>query len=178
MEAAVEGEKMKQGRRMNRGTGWLAVVLAALAACRAPVRSVTPETKTQFLLKLRTAPTQGEFLTEEGVNQLEPYISVLFALEADEVTYENFYPLGALSYGLCQREPGWRYAIRHFEEIRSPLLKTAWAALLFKSGHATPDVVEYLQQVLDTPNLRNDLEPLIGPDFPAFERRVRAASRR
>ncbi|NUP96987.1 MAG: hypothetical protein HUU28_12575 [Planctomycetaceae bacterium] len=152
-------------------------MVIACAASRPEQQPVTAKEKQELIQLIMEAPTQGEFLAEEGVEQLAPHIRTLFALTSADVDKEHIYPFVALSYGLCQQESGWRYGVEHFDEIQHPLLQLFWGALLFKQDHASPAIVDYLQRILDTPELRNELEPIVGPEFPSFEQRVRTAPR-
>ncbi len=166
--------------------GWVMVACATSRPEQQPMKieqratveqPVTAEEKQEFIQLLMEAPTQGEFLAEAGVEQLAPHMRTLFALSSEDVDKEHIYPFAALSYGLCQLESGWRYGVEHFDEIQHPLLQLFWGALLFQHDHASPAIVDYLRNVLDTPELRNELAPIVGPDFPDFEQRVRSAGR-
>jgi len=122
--------------------GVVGLVLVACATSRPVEQSVkaeppvTAEQKQAFIELIKIAPTEGEFLSDEGVEQLAPHIRTLFALGSEDVDKEHIYPFAALSSGLCQRESGWRYGVEHFGEIQHPLIKLFWGALLFQHDHS------------------------------------------
>lgn len=158
--------------------GATALFIAVVLGWQAPEQSVTAQEKEKFLELLRALPHKGEFFTAEAIVKAAPYTRVLLALTEKDVGERDIYPFLALSRGLVDREGSRKYGAAHFETIAHPLIKMAWAAMLFDACHPPPpDVVVYLKKALESTKQTRVLSEITGPDFPAFKKRVLQASR-
>jgi hypothetical protein len=111
---------------------------------------VSEAQKKDFIELLKTLPTKGEFFTEEAIDKAGLYLPVLYALTEKDIEKYDIYPFVAVSRGLCDRKVHRDYAIRHFSELRHPLLKLGWGSMLFNAGAASPDVVQFLREALES----------------------------
>ena len=152
----------------------LSLVLASTAVQAAV--SVTAAEKREFVALLGRLPTKGEFYTEASVTRAQPYLPVLLALTDADIAGHDLYPFLAISRGLCDREANRAYVAEHFDHIRHPDLKLAWAAMLFDAGSALPQIVLYLRGAVDTPEQAAFLSDVLGPAFGQFRARVIAAA--
>jgi hypothetical protein len=136
--------------------------------------SVTHHEKEVFLRLLKSLPTDadGEFYTDEAINLAAPHINVLFALTNEDISKYDIYPFLALSRGLCDQQKYREYGARHFRDIRHPIIKLFWGAVLFDVGTVTPEIVEYLRAALKSPERAKTLSEMIGPDYEKFKKRV------
>jgi hypothetical protein len=130
--------------------------------------------KKSFIELLGTLPHRGEFFTDEAVKKAGPYLPVLFALNEKDIEKYDIYPFGALSRGLCDQKRHRDYATRHFAEIRHPELKLFWGAMLFDAGSSSPEIVRFLRGALASEKQSQTLAEMLGPDYQAFQRRVKA----
>ena len=128
--------------------------------------------KKEFIESLKTLPHTGEFFTDEAIEKVGPYLPVLFALTEKDIEKYDIYPFAAISRGLCDQKEHRDYAIRHFAEIRHPELKLFWGAMLFDAGAASPEIVRFLKDALESPEQAKMLSEIVGPQFEAFKRRV------
>lgn len=128
--------------------------------------------KQDFIRLLGTLPGEGEFYSQEAVKKAGPYLAVLFALTEEDIQKYDFYAFGAISRGLCDQKEYRGYAILHFAEIRHPLLRLLWAAMLFDKGESSKEIVHFLKSALKSRKEVQALSELTGPDFQNFRKRV------
>ena len=128
--------------------------------------------KKEFIRLLEALPVEGEFYTDEAIDKAGRYLPVLFALTEKDIEKYDIYPFLAMSRGLCDRKEHRDYAVRHFAEIRHPLLKLGWGGMLFDAGSTSPQIVSFLQSVLKSKNQSKILAEMLGPDYDDFRRRV------
>ena len=132
--------------------------------------------KAEFIELLKTLPSKGEFFTDEAVKRAKPYLPVLFALEEQDIEQYDIYPFGAISRGLCDEKENRDYAVSHFGEIRHPELKLLWGVMLFDSGTASPEVVQFLRAALESKTQSQLLSEMVGPNYQDFVKRLKADS--
>jgi hypothetical protein len=130
--------------------------------------------KKSFIELLKTLPVKGEFFTDDAIEKAGPYLPVLFALTERDIEKYDIYPFGALSRGLCDQKKHRDYATRHFAEIRHSELKLLWGAMLFDAGSSSPEVVRFLRGALASEKQSQILAEMLGPDYQAFQKRVKA----
>jgi hypothetical protein len=130
--------------------------------------------KKSFIELLGTLPHKGEFFTDEVLKKAAPYLPVLFALNEKDIEKYDIYAFGALSRGLCDQRQHRAYATRHFLEIRHPELKLFWGAMLFDAGSSSPEIGRFLREALTSEKQSKILAELLGPNYQAFKRRVKA----
>ena len=151
--------------------------LLSLILLLAPVqgeRSVTVAQKQEFIALLKSLPTKGEFYTDESVRRSLSYVPVLFALSEKDLKGYDIYPFAAISSGLCEREEVRKYAVDHFSAIQHPMLKLAWAAMLFDRGPSSAEVRGFLRGALESKEQAKTLAEITGPKFKDLKRRVLA----
>jgi hypothetical protein len=130
--------------------------------------------KQTFIELLKTLPVKGEFFTDEAVTKADPYLPVLFALTEKDIQEYDVYPFLALSRGLCTQRKHRDYATRHFAEIRHQELKLFWGSILFDEGPSSPEIVRFLGEALESEKQSQILAEMLGPNYKAFQRRVKA----
>jgi hypothetical protein len=150
--------------------------------------SATADEKKRFLNLLAELPHAGEFYTDESVTKAAPYTRVLLSLtdedlrrfvaerekiDAKDVKDPDLYPFLALSRGLLDREGPREYGVKHFGEIAHPVIRLAWAVMLFNEKAASPEIVKYLRSALESKERSKVLTQMLGPDFEDFKRRVK-----
>ncbi|HEU0143985.1 MAG TPA: hypothetical protein VFQ47_04305 [Nitrososphaera sp.] len=134
--------------------------------------------KKDFIELLKTLPHKGEFYTDEAIEKAGPYLPVLFALTEKDIEKYDIYPFAAISRGLCDQKKHRDYAVRHFAEIRHPMLKLFWGAMLFDAGATSPEIVRFLKDALESKEQAKLLSEIIGPQFEDFKQRVKAYPKR
>jgi len=134
--------------------------------------AVSPSQKQDFIRMVHDLPHQGEFFTEEAVTRAAPYLPVLLALTDKDLNGQDFYPFAAISRGLCDRKPQREYVLKHFSDIHHPELKLLWATLLFNKKSASPEIVQFLQDALQSKSQAAILSEMVGPGFEDFKKRV------
>ncbi len=107
--------------------------LLTLTSCQAS-NQISDVQKKDFIGLLKTLPVKGEFYTDAAIDKAGRYLPVFFALTEKDIEKYDIYPFLALSRGLCDRKVHRDYAVRHFAEIRHPMLKFGWGAMLFNAG--------------------------------------------
>jgi hypothetical protein len=135
---------------------------------------VPGEQKKEFIRMLDTLPHEGEFYTVAAIEKAGPYLPVLLALTEKDMEEYDFYPFGALSRGLCDRQEHRAYVVQHFAQIRHPLLKLLWAAMLFDAGESSPEIVRFLKVALRSPQQAKLLSEIVGPEYEEFKKKVLA----
>ena len=148
-------------------------ILLALTPSQASSQ-ISATQKKEFIRLLKTFPVEGEFYTDKAIDKAGRYLPVLFALTEKDIEKYDIYPFLALSRGLCDRKVHRDYAVRHFAEIRHPLLKLGWGAMLFDAGSTSPEIVRFLRSVLESEKQSKILSEMLGPDYDDFRRRVEA----
>lgn len=136
-------------------------------------QEVSDAQKAEFIQLLSTLPSQGEFYTVEATRRAMPYLPVLFSLTEKDLEKYNFYAFAAMSAGISTDKERRAYAIAHFSDIRHPLLKLLWAVLLFDVKEASPEIVRYLRDTLDSQVQSRQLKSMVGKEFKFFKRAVR-----
>jgi hypothetical protein len=164
---------MHSSQRPSASLVFLAL-LGALVACRPEPAPLTAEQEA-FIDLMQQLPVDGEFFSEEGVNETEPFIDVLFSMSEGNLAGYGLYPFVALSRGLADRPQTQAYAVEHFEEIVHPQLKLGWAMILFNEDAAPREVIVFLQNALEDRTQSNIAAEMGGPTFEDFESRVRIA---
>jgi hypothetical protein len=157
-----------------------AVCLATTAAatCQAQVANEISEAqKKQFVELLKTLPFKGEFFTEDAVKTAGPYLPVLFALTDKDIEGYDLYPFVAISRGLFEVREHRLYANNHFADIRHSELKLFWAAMLFKYGKPSSQIVQYLKLALKSDTQARQLAEMAGPHYEDLKRRIEAAGK-
>jgi hypothetical protein len=139
---------------------------------QAVTNQISDAQKNEFIELLKTLPHKGEFFTEEAVKRAAPYLPVLFALTEKDIEAYDIYPFAAISRGLCDAKEHRRHASNHFAEIRHPMLKLFWAAMLFDSEDSSPEIARFLQDSLKSEHGAKTLAEIVGPNFEDFKRRV------
>ena len=137
---------------------------------------VSDAQKKEFIQMLDTLPHEGEFYTAAAIDKAGPYLPVLLALTEKDLEQLDIYPFAAMSRGLCDRKQHRAYAVRHFAEIRHPMLQLAWAAMLFDAGASSPEIVRFLRKALKDEKQSQLLSEMIGPEFEQFKKRVMRGS--
>lgn len=135
---------------------------------------ITDAQKKEFIEILRTLPVKGEFFTDEAVKRAEPYLPVLLSLTEKDIEGYDIYPFLALSRGLADHKEHRDYAVSHFAEIRHPILKLAWAGMLFDAKSTSPQIIQFLRDALKSKEQSKVLSEMLGPDFNNFQMRVKA----
>jgi hypothetical protein len=132
------------------------------------ITKVTPKQKQGFFELMKTLPSRGEFVTDEGVEKASPYLHVLLALDKKDVSEGNYFALLALSRGLHDAKKEHReFAAKNFAKIPDPTIKIFWGLVLFEySNDATSEIIRYLRESLDD---RERFEILRGIEGPRFE---------
>ncbi len=160
----------------NYGSRMIAAFLTALLAlspCQASNR-ISDAQKKDFIQLLKTLPVEGEFYSDAAIDKAGRYLPVLFALTEKDIEKYDIYPFLALSRGLCDRKVHRDYAVRHFAEIRHPMLKFGWGAMLFNAGASSPEIVQFLRSALESEQESKILSEILGPKYNDFRRRVNA----
>ena len=134
---------------------------------------VSEARKKEFIELLRALPTKGEFYTDEAVVTAGPYLPTLLALTKEDIEKYDIYPFAAISRGLCNHPEHRTYVVRNFAKIRHPELKLFWAAMLFDSGVATPEIKKFLRDALESKEDAKLLSEMLGPAFESFRKRIR-----
>jgi hypothetical protein len=150
-------------------------LLLAVTPQQSHAGQISESQKKEFIQLLRTLPHKGEFFTDEAVKTAGPYLPVLFALTERDIEGYDIYPFAALSRGLCDDKEHRRYATAHFAEIRHPMFKLFWAAMLFDAGEPSSEIVRFLRDALKSDAQAKALAEMIGPKFADFKRRVNRA---
>src|SRR5437773_11144948 len=150
-------------------------LLLVFAPHQAPTSQVSDTQKKDFIELLKALPHKGEFFTDEAVTKAGPYLPVLFALTEKDIEAYDIYPFAALSRGLCDDKDHRQYATTHFAQIRHPMLKLFWAAMLFDEGKTTPEIVGFLRDALNSDAQAKILAEVIGPKFADFKTRLNVA---
>lgn len=150
-------------------------ILLALMPNQASSR-ISDAQKKDFIQLLKTLPVEGEFYSDKAIDKAGRYLPVLFALTEKDIEKYDIYPFLALSRGLCDRKVHRDYVVRHFAEIRHPLLKLGWGAMMFDVGSTSPEIVRFLRSVLESEQQSKILSEMLGPDNADFRRRVEAYS--
>lgn len=158
----------------------IAVILTILLVLTPSLASnqISNAQKKEFIELLKTLPHKGELYTDEAVEKAGPYLPVLFALTEKDIKELDIYPFAAISRGLCVQKKHRDYAVRHFAEIRHPTLKLFWGAVLFEAGVASPEIVGFLKDALESQEQAKLLSEIVGPQFEDFKRRVNAYPKR
>lgn len=155
----------------------LLTMFLALAPCQS-ANHISDAQKKEFIELLKTLPHKGEFFTDEAVEAAGPYLPVLLALTEKDIEGYDIYPFAAVSRGLADQKKYHEYAVRHFTEIRHPMLKLFWGAMLFDAGATSPEIVRFLKAALESKEQAKLLSEIVGPEFEAFKRRVKAYPKR
>lgn len=135
---------------------------------------VSDAQKQEFIELLKTLPTKGDFYTDEAVEKARPYLPVLFALTEKDIEKYDIYPFAAISGGLCDHKEHRAYAVRHFAEIHHPELKLFWGVKLFDAGEASPEIVRFLRDALESDVQAKLLGEILGPQFDDFKKQITA----
>lgn len=135
---------------------------------------ITNEQKQQFLARLETLPTRGEFYTDEAVREALVYLPVLFALTEADIQEYDIYPFLALSRGLFEHRQVRNYSVRNFGKILHAELKLFWGAMIFDSKEASPEIKRFLRRALKSKSQAAILSEMLGPKFQSFKKRVLA----
>lgn len=135
---------------------------------------VSDARKKEFIDLLRALPTKGEFYTDEAVAKAEPYLPVLFALTEKDIEKYDVYPFLAISRGLSDQSEHRAYAVRNFAKIRHLTLKLFWAAMLFDSDAASPEIKQFLRDAIASKEQAKLLSEMLGPEFDSFQKRIRS----
>lgn len=140
------------------------------------ITKVTAEQKKAFLKFIEQLPTRGEFYTAEGVEKASPFLHVLLALDKKDIPDDNYFAIFALSRGLHDSKKQHReFAAKNFSKIPNPIMKMAWGIMLFRfSAEGTPEVTKYLRESLDDPERAKELRLLLGPEYEAVRKQIRA----
>lgn len=133
---------------------------------------VSDAQKKEFVGLLQSLPARGEFFTAQAIDKAGPYLPVLFALTEKDIEKRDIYPFLALGRGLCDRKAHRAYAVRHFAEIRHPVLKLEWATMLFDARATSPEIVQFLRDALESREQSQILAEMLGPNYAGFQRRV------
>lgn len=128
--------------------------------------------KKEFIELLKTLPTKGEFYTEESNKKAASYLRVLFALTEKDIE-ADIYPYLAISRGICDQKEYRDYAVKQFAEIKHPLMKLFWAAMLFNEKTTSKEIILFLKQALESPTQEKQLAEILGPNFKEFQKRVK-----
>ncbi len=147
------------------------IILLTFTPCQA-TNQVSDAQRKEFIGLLKTLPTKGEFYTDEAVKKAGTYLPVLFALTEKDIEKYDVYPFAAISRGLCNQKEHRDYAVRHFAEIHHPALKLFWGAMLFDTGAASSEIVQFLRDALKSEEQAKVLSEIVGPQFEDFKRRV------
>jgi len=150
----------------------IVAIVFALTACQAGGRVSDAQKKT-FIELLKTLPTKGEFYTEESVKKAAPYLPVLIIITEKDIEMYDIYPFLALSSDLFESQKHRKYAARHFSEIRHPMLKLSWGAMLFDRKSSSPQIVRFLRDALESEEQAKLLAEIYGPKFEKFKVRVK-----
>lgn len=154
------------------GVATFLTILLVLSPSQASSQ-ISEAQKLEFIELLKTLPYEGEFYTDEAIEKAGPHLPVLFALTEKDIEKHDIYPFAAISRGLCNQKKHRDYAVRHFAEIRHPMLKLFWASMLFDEAEAaSPEIVQFLKNALDTKEQAKVLSQIVGPNFEDFKRRV------
>lgn len=149
------------------------ILLVILAIGQAqPAKPVTDAEKQEFLKVLSTLPTRGEFFTEDAVKKAVPYTRVLLSLTEKDVEKYDLYGFLALSTGLMEHEQARKQAIANFGEIAHPVIKLAWAILLFKEADSRPMVTAFLRKAFDSKEQARTMSQMLGGGFEDFKDEV------
>jgi len=135
-------------------------------------QEISDAQKKEFIELLKTLPSKGEFYTEEAGRRAGPYLPVLFSLTEKEVEKDALYAFVAISVGIAADQERRAYAVSHFGEIRHPDLKLFWAAMLFNLDAASPGIVHYLRDALNSEAQARELRSMVGPKFKFFKRAI------
>lgn len=147
-------------------------IVFALTSCQV-VGKVSDAQKKTLIELLKTLPTKGEFYTEESVKKAASHLPVLIALTEKDIEMYDIYPFLALSSDLFENKEHRKYATRHFSEIRHPMLKLSWGAVLFDRKSSSPQIVRFLREALASEKQTNLLSEICGPGFEKFKARVK-----
>jgi hypothetical protein len=139
-----------------------------------PLVAVSDSAKGELRTLLSRAPHAGDFYAEKAVDQMAPYIAVLFALTPEDVSDEVFGAYAILSRSLCERKEYREYAVSHFSEIRHPLIKMFWGAVLFNMGTRPLEITAYFRSVLSSKEQSSRLADVLGQEYPAFRQKILA----
>jgi hypothetical protein len=139
-----------------------------------PMSQVSDVQKREFIELLKTLPIKGDFYTDEAVEKAGHYLPVLFALTEKDIEKYDIYPFAAISRGLCDHKEHRAYAVRHFAKIRHPELKLFWGVKLFDAGEASPEIVRFLRDALESDVQAKRLSEIVGPQFDDFKKRITA----
>jgi hypothetical protein len=153
-------------------------LLLVLAPQQPPAHQVSDAKKKEFIELMKRLPHNGEFFSDEAIKTAGLYLPTLLALTEEDIEGFDIYPFAALSRGLCDDKGHRRYAIDHFAEIRHPMLKLFWAAMLFDTGKPPAQIIRFLQDALKSEAQAKLLAEMVGPDFADFKRHVNAAPKR
>lgn len=162
----------------NRTVILCAVVLSILLCQTLPARqvptssSVTKRDKEDFIALVSKLPHKGDFFTTEAVQQAEPYLPVLFALDESDLDKADVFPYVSLSKSLSRRAQNREFAQRHFRNIKHPVLQVSWAAMLMNENATSTEVRRFLRKALSSPSQTTVLMDLLGPEFQGFKQRV------
>ncbi len=133
----------------------------------------TAEEKRTFLELLSMLPTAAEFFTDEAIIKAAPHTRVLLALTEKDIEGLDMYPFLALSRGLVDRKEPRDFGVKYFSKIAHPEIKLAWAVMLFDLKSASPEIVRFLREVLDSKEQSKILAKMIGSKFEDFKRRLK-----
>ena len=153
----------------------ISILIILVGITLSPIQTaqeISDAQKKEFIELLNTLPTKGEFYTEEAARRAAPYLPVLFSLTEKEVPREAIYAFAAISAGISEDKERRAYAVSHFAEIRHPLLKLYWAVRLFNLTEASPEIVRYLRDALNSEAQAREMKSMIGPEFKFFKRTV------
>jgi len=148
-------------------------ILLALTSCQTDDK-VSDAQKNAFIELLKTLPHKGEFYTEEAIEKAKPYLPVLFSLTEKDIDGHDIYPFLAVSRGLCDRKEQRDYAAFHFAEIRHPILKLGWGVMLFDANAASPEIVRFLREALESEKQAKLLSEMLGPGFEKFQQQIKS----
>jgi WD40 repeat protein len=152
---------------------FFAIAFLLALALVSPAQDASEAQKKEFIKLLYTLPTRGEFYTKEAVEKATPYLPVLLSLTQKDTEQNDLFALVAISGGLSFEKQNRAYVFKHFNEIRHPVLKLFWAALLFNAGDISPDVVHHLRDALNDPARADELSQMTGhSEFKFFRRKV------
>lgn len=149
-----------------------ALLMTLIGVLIGGIVQVSTAEKRDFIQLLASLPKDGEFFTKAAIDKTVPQIHILFSLTEKDLEGHDFYPVLALSRGLCDRSVCQQYALDHFAEIEHPLIRLSWAAMLFNTKTMSPAVTSYLRESLNSPKQTNFLSELLGPDFAMFKNQV------
>jgi hypothetical protein len=63
--------------------------------------------------------------------------------------------------------------MKHFAEIAHPVIRLAWAVMLFNEEAASPEIVKYLRSALESKERSKILAQILVPDSEDFKRRMK-----